>query len=69
MPILPPGATGPERWDNPVPLGDGSWIIAAYPGRPVPKGGSVISASGHAPWMPDERGRERRCHDDAIPLL
>lgn len=44
MPKLSPGATGPEKWDNPVPLLDGSWIIAAYPGQPVPMGGGELSA-------------------------
>ncbi len=44
LPMLPPGANGPEKWDNPVPLLDGSWIIAAYPGQPVPTGGAEVSA-------------------------
>jgi hypothetical protein len=36
------GPFGPEKWDTPVPLDDGRWVIAAFPGAGTPIGAEEV---------------------------
>jgi len=36
------GPFGPEKWDNPVALGDERWVIAALPGADTPIGAEDV---------------------------